>query len=145
VRTIADALRERQADVGFIMGMDCRICRIVDERGFELTSEESSALLTLVLDETNTPVGSRAHSPLKSVLQPKLEQSDLSEAELIRFQREHQLPLLADGQGRYWFLRENPQCDAILTIAKILQALSLSERPMSAYRRLKERPERSRR
>jgi hypothetical protein len=34
--------------------------------------------------------------------------------------------------GRYWFLEESPACDALQTLARVLEALSLTDRPASA-------------
>lgn len=44
---------------------------------------------------------------------------------------ERQAILGLSADGRIWFGHDQPVCDAIVTLAKVLQALSLSDQPMS--------------
>lgn len=51
-----------------------------------------------------------------------------TEEQLLRTMSDHQSPLAVDGQGRYWVRHQGTiQCDAVLTLILILQALGRSD------------------
>jgi len=150
VKSLVDLLCERRFDVGFAMGMDGRTCRVYDEGGHELTLSELLDLLSHVI-----PQGREAEPPQNGWIQqrPLRAAGDLQAEEaassaqvaqnfvdgsLHDLLREHQLrksPMAADSEFRIWFRDELPQCDAIQTVAKVLEVLSISDRPVSAFRR----------
>lgn len=121
---LAEAIRERHADVGFLIAADGRGCTIVDERGLAFGTAETCRLL-LRADETGP-----------ERLSPCLSNGDqaLSEAELLARQQHRKFPLATDNRGRYWFLDETPRCAAVLTLAKALRTFSLTDAPVSAWR-----------
>jgi hypothetical protein len=51
-----------------------------------------------------------------------------TEAELRSLQQQMQAPIAIDGCQRCWFLDESPQCDALLTLARLLDILSFPDR-----------------
>jgi hypothetical protein len=124
-RTFGAQICERRADGGFVIGRDGRTCEIYDEGGNALNAAETEALLLRTLHTT---------SPAAEAL--RLGEGCPTEADLLRVQQERQAPLASDGAGRYWFLNEAPACDALQTLAKALEAFSLSQRPVSSYRQI---------
>ncbi|WP_437186600.1 hypothetical protein SH668x_003756 [Planctomicrobium sp. SH668] len=136
-KTLVDVLCDQRVDAGFLIGHDGRECRIFDEGGYELTLPETISLLQRGLPETDHRVcmlnfdsvseGELAHATRLSG----------TEADLLRHQQEHEIPLAVDSSHRFWFFGERPACDAIQTMARMLTILSQSDRPVSSYRRQK--------
>lgn len=54
-----------------------------------------------------------------------------TQAEVSLAMRRHAAAFGGGAGGRYWFGESNPVCDAIVTVAKMLQALSRSNAPLS--------------
>lgn len=138
---LVETMCERRLDVGFLIGPDGRSCRIYDEGGHEFTVVETLNLLhQLALTSENTgpcwiarlPLPESADSQTGLLL-------DGTEADLLRAQKSQRIPLAGDAEFRFWFLEESPACDAIQTLARILEVLSLSDRPASSYRSPKAR------
>jgi phosphomannomutase len=138
VRRVASTVVAGQHHLGLIVDDDCERCAFVTDRG-ELVSPADLARL-LVLFELHEHRAARV--VIDEALFPQL--ADLPMLDRHACQRErspaHELPTalmqLNAGLGfsadhRVWFGGAYPACNAILTLARVLQALSLSDAAMS--------------
>ncbi|SFI99037.1 phosphohexomutase domain-containing protein [Planctomicrobium piriforme] len=123
-KPLPDIVCERHLDLGVVIATDGRACQLYDETGVELGSEDLQRLLLTPLRQDD-----RERAAIS-----KLPNVQMGERELRQRQLEFGLPVVADDAGRCWFLNETPACDAIQTLARTLEVLSLSERPASGYR-----------
>jgi phosphomannomutase len=57
--------------------------------------------------------------------------ADASRSSVALAMREADASFAGGDSGRYWFRESMPTCDAVLTLAKLLQALSRSDAEMS--------------
>lgn len=131
---VVEILCERRLDIGFLIGPDGRSCRVYDEGGHEFTVQEVLHLLRQLAPDSPGPAWIvQAASPVEEETRDGIWLTG-TEADLIQAQRGQRIPLAADQEFRVWFLEESPACDAIQTVARILEVLSLSDRPASAYR-----------
>jgi phosphomannomutase len=129
----------RQADLGILIDDDGQRCAILDEGGRLVPSKAISAILAeaALAEEPGGPIAIEASTI--DELQPIVERwggqtLDGSEtlASMSQAMRTHQALLGGGRSGRFWFRESFPSCDAILTTAKLLQALSRSDAPLSA-------------
>ncbi len=138
VRRVAAAVTSGGQHVGLIVDDDGQHCAFVTERGRLVTAGE----LARVLIEFER----REHRELRVIVDRSLSdeltgwltprrveyaQSDATAAGIVELleQRDSRLGLL--DEGRVWFRETHATCDAILTLARTLQALSLSDAPFS--------------
>ncbi|WP_437201918.1 hypothetical protein [Planctomicrobium sp. SH664] len=139
-RDFADEICSRYADAGLVIGSDGRACRLFDERGDEMSVPELLRLLVRGLPPQLVARGAVLLTRDDEVAEENPDEEvpiqvlTGTEADLIAKLQGESLPLAADLQGRFWFLHETPRCDAIETLGALLQTMSLSERPLSAYR-----------
>ncbi|WP_437223520.1 hypothetical protein SH661x_003249 [Planctomicrobium sp. SH661] len=119
-RSMVDILCDRRLDFGVYLGADGRSFRLFDEGGFELKTAEVLALLSQI--------------EIQDAEEILRQTSGMHQADLIRHQRTLKIPVVADAASRYWLFDGTPACDAIQTLAKLLEILSLNDRPVSAYR-----------
>ncbi|WP_437190767.1 hypothetical protein [Planctomicrobium sp. SH527] len=124
-KSLPDLVCERHLDLGFALEQDGRACQIIDETGRELAVDDIVGLLLTPYEDL--PDGIQELAAQIRVNSPP-------ERELREQQRRHQIPVVADDNGRVWFLDESPECDGIQTLARVLEVLSLSERPASQFR-----------
>lgn len=157
-KQIIDTLCQRRLDLGVVFGMDGRSCRIFDEGGHALTLVESLNLLSSI-DERLPPESMNRnnefqsssingpHSPLREPWVIRVADEEPipetvsparllsgTEADLLLRQRQGEIPMAADSSFRFWFRDMIPECDALQTLIRIIEVLSLSDRPVSSYR-----------
>jgi len=136
-KIMVETLCERRLDAGFVIGADGRSCRLFDEGGYELTLQEMLTLLnqTIVTSVSDGPCWiAHSHPPAETITLQGRWLTTGTEADLLLAQRMERIPIAADSAHRFWFRDESPACDAIQALAKVLEVLSLSERPVSSYR-----------
>jgi len=135
-KIMVETLCERRLDAGFVIGADGRSCRLFDEGGYELTLQEVLKLLSQTIT-AKTSDGlcwiAQSYQPAENMIFEGRWLTRGTEADLLLAQRMEQIPIAADSAHRFWFRDESPACDAIQTLAKVLEVLSLSERPVSSY------------
>ncbi|HVW03316.1 MAG TPA: hypothetical protein VHB77_23335, partial [Planctomycetaceae bacterium] len=140
----ADALRfqklvlESQAHLGILIEDDGQSCAVFDERGQLLPPSSLIPMFAaLALSESTggTVLVPEAADPAQAIHIGRLGGRCLmvrpTPATITRKLIEHHAVFAADGLGRYWFHDGSPSCDAILTLAKTLQALSRSDAEFS--------------
>jgi phosphomannomutase len=138
---MAASIREHGLHAGFLIGEDAQHCRAFDECGRELdvadlccgfarlAREESDAPL-MVLEESLPP---GTHDRLHA-LNCRVETTEGTHEAMSRRLHASGAVLGVQADGRFWFHDAHPVCDAVLTLAKLLQALSRGDEPSSTLR-----------
>ncbi len=132
-------VRQQGAHFGLLIDDDGQTCAVWDERG-ELVPNRR---LTLLLAETILAEARHSHIVLEAeVSQELLRPIDRRDGfcamaaatpwNISHAMREANAVFAGGDSGRYWFQESMPTCDAVLTLAKLLQALSRSDAEMSA-------------
>lgn len=141
-KLIVDTLCQRRLDVGLVLGMDGRSCRIFDEGGHALTLVESLTLLSSIDNQDRSKRGEGPEPWLIRNHETGTNPEDVpssrivngTEANLLKRLREGEVPLAADSSFRFWFRDSVPECDALQTLMRVMEILSLSDRPVSSFR-----------
>jgi len=134
VRRMTQRMADQGADLGLMIDDDGQRCWFLDEQGrlvprasvFELIAEHvwhDNARYPIVLQQD-------APSELVSSLRQRgiaCVRTENQQAALVEQMRRHQAVLGGMFQDRYWFRDAFPTCDAILTLAHVLAALSRSD------------------
>lgn len=118
-------LLERRVDLAFLVEADGRACRVFDETGIELTPPEVLALL----QQSHSQETEWRDAPSRTEVIPP--STSPAETELLR-SLSGPWPA-TDGAGRYWFPDMVPRCDAVVTLARLLAAMSLTDRRLSEW------------
>lgn len=138
VRRVASTTVGGQHHLGLIVDDDCEQCAFVTDRGELVSPADLARLLVLfelhehraarvVIDDTLFP--QLADLPMLDRHACQRERSPANELPAALMQLNAGLGFSADH--RVWFGGAYPACNAILTLARVLQALSLSDASMS--------------
>tara|TARA_R110002095_G_scaffold194927_2_gene173389 strand:- start:8364 stop:9824 length:1461 start_codon:yes stop_codon:yes gene_type:complete len=130
------SLQTGESDLGMIIDDDSRCCAFFDETGSLLPQHRVSLFLmkAMAADQTNKifvlEQGYQERLPeLPSGWNVSAYDGTLADA---YFQMQKQRAVYAGSlSGYHWFLETVPTCDAILTLAHVLAALSYSDAPFS--------------
>jgi phosphomannomutase len=138
VRT-ARAVRSSGAHFGLLIGDDGQRCAFLDETGTLVPPHKLAPLLAkLELDESpggtiifeSSSAGAAEERSAPSDARGWILTGDtLGDVALAL--AKHQGIFAGGNSGRYWFRETFPTSDAVLTLAKVLQALSRSDQPFS--------------
>lgn len=137
VRRVASATLAGQHHVGIVIDDDCERCAFVTEQGTLVSAAELARLIVLMeLHEYRSAkvlVDQIVYSELVERLPAVgplclIEQADAVKLPGALQTREARLGIAAE---RIWFDGDYSACDAIRTLARVMQALSLSDAPMS--------------
>jgi phosphomannomutase len=132
------SVQEHGAHFGLLIDDDGQTCGVFDERG-ELAAPRQITLLLadLVLAETRHSRIVLEQTASAALLRPIdrrngfVAMADASRSSVALAMREADASFAGGDSGRYWFRESMPTCDAVLTLAKLLQALSRSDAEMS--------------
>ena len=138
VRRVAAAVRSGGQHIGLIVDDDGQRCAFVTERGRLVTSGE---LARVLIDferreqrDLKVVVDRSLSDELTGWLTPRrieYGQSESTAAAVVETLAKSDSRLGLLGDGRVWFRETHATCDAILTLARTLQALSLSDASFS--------------
>ena len=138
VRRVAAAVMSGGQHIGLIVDDDGQRCAFVTERGRLVTSGE---LARVLIDferreqrDLKVVVDRSLSDELTGWLTPRrieYGQSESTAAALVETLAKSDSRLGLLGDGRIWFRETHVTCDAILTLARTLQALSLSDASFS--------------
>lgn len=137
---IASAVREQQAHLGLFVDDDGQRTVFLDETGRAISSPQIAGLLASLMRAEfpgRTMVAARSALPSGSqVADSALQQSAFVECEpslegCAVAMRLNQAVFGAGNDGHYWFDEGFPTCDAIVTVARLLQVLSRSDATFS--------------
>jgi phosphomannomutase len=133
---IVSRVKKRQAHLGILIDGDGSRCWFVDEKGKQVDSARLTAMLARQsrIDHPNAPVvaESAAAKSVQSLIAPNevLDGGD-SAGSISRTMRESNASFGGSQSDSYWFRESFPACDAILTLAHVLQGLSRSDESFS--------------
>lgn len=138
---LADAVVDRRLHAGVLLGEDGQTLRAWDEQGEELPAEALCVRFAqLAREEESAPEvvlgpgwDGAAVARLES-LGCRTVSTDVGREAVALAMRRESAALGAERCGRYWFRDSYPACDAVLTLARLLQSLSRSDAPASALR-----------
>lgn len=131
---MAQVVVQHGAHFGLLIDDDGQTCAVWDERGVPVSSRQ----LTLLLAETVLAEARNSHivvegPAFKDLLRPIdrrdgfCAMADPTLWGMAQGLRETNALFGGGDTGRYWFRETFPTCDAVLTLAKLLQALSRSD------------------
>jgi phosphomannomutase len=120
-RRVAESVRSNGSDFGVLIDDDGQRCSWFDEQGNPIASRRLAAVLAANELEQRPGRGLVDESAAGGVLAA------------VSIEMRTTSALVAGGDsGRVWFADPYPNCDAVLTLAKVLQALSRSDAPFSS-------------
>jgi phosphomannomutase len=147
-RRIAESVRQNRSDLGLLIDDDGQRCAWFDELGNLVAARHLAWLLAerereqqvgqvVVMERSrhppreepdcdSTPIGRSARHAERDGYVTAEQLGDISLA-----MRSHSAICGGGDSGRVWFADAYPICDAVLTLAKVLQALSRSDTPFS--------------
>jgi phosphomannomutase len=135
---LSHAVRQANADLGILIDDDGQSCSFVDERGNLVPPRALTQLLAeLMLAEASggsivVEEGAAAElRPAIAAAGGKCVPAAASLTALMQTLRNSEAPFGGGDSGRFWFREAFPTCDAVLTLAKVLQALSRSDADFS--------------
>ncbi len=135
---MGDGVRGARADLGVIIGDDGQSCAFFDEHGRLIPQSRITELVAAVTLNLHpgrlVAIEHAAFDSLKPVIEKRGgECIDAGETlELMSNAIRDQRAIFGGGTGpRMWFGDTFPTCDAVLSIAKVLEALSQSDAPFS--------------
>jgi phosphomannomutase len=138
VQTLGELVRSERADFGLLIDDDCQRCAVCDENGSVVRAGQVARLLALeVLREypAHWVIESRGDDVM--VLSPTIANrksqnaNPITLADVSLAMRENQAAFAGGGSGRYWFREAFPTSDGILTLARLLAALSRGDMQFS--------------
>lgn len=139
VQRVAVAVRNSLAHLGFIIDEDGQTCALLDESGRIVEHERLlKSLVRVVVEESpDRPVivPDRIREATRETLQAHatqlIETARHSMSAFASLMRRHDGCYALDPAGRHWFRDDFPTCDAVLTLARILNLLSRRDLPLS--------------
>ena len=135
---MAQTVVQQRAHFGLLIDDDGQTCVVWDERGELVPARQVTLLLAeTVLAEARQSQIVVEGAAFKELLRP-IDRRDgfCAQAEptlwgMAQGMREASAVFGGGDSGRYWFRETFPTCDAVLTLAKLLQALSRSDAELS--------------
>lgn len=135
---LSQAVQQHQAHFGLLIDDDGQTCSVFDELGHMVPAR----LVTLLLAEVMLLEARHSRIVLEqSVAQSLLRPIDRRDGfvatsepdrwSIATMMRETDAAFAGGETGRYWFREAMPTCDAVLTLARVLQALSRSDVDLS--------------
>jgi phosphomannomutase len=138
---LADAVVDRRLHAGVHIGEDGQTLRAWDEQGEELPLDALCGQFAQLAREDEAAPAIVLGPGWDCTAVARLESqgcrivpTDAGREAVSRAMRREHAALGAERCGRYWFRDSYPACDAVLTLAKLLQALSRSDASASALR-----------
>lgn len=148
IADLGELVRQQQAHLGIWLSEDGCGCGLIDEQGRLRTAAELLALLRChaasvrSADETGSRSiafsASHDHAAAEPASEPDRVGAEqcrgISQgcwSEIAKQAASHAGQILSDLHGRVWFHEEQVRCDALLTLARVLQACSQSDEELS--------------
>jgi phosphomannomutase len=136
---VGKSVRDRGAHVGVLIDHDGSRCAFLDEEGALVTALTMTCLIAELLLTEHRGSAIIVEAPACDRLSPALEElggrcidGGSTQAEMATTLRTERAIFGGGDSGRYWFGEAFPSCDAILTLARVLELLSRSDAPFSS-------------
>ena len=138
VRRVRDVVESHSADIGFLIDDDGANVAVLDEVGSLLAPGDLLCLLADALPAEQAGAAIVIDNAARDLLQPRIAANDRrcwlggwTQSDVWQAMR-HEAAICGGGAtGRVWLRDGVPTCDAILTLAQLLQALSRDDAPLS--------------
>lgn len=137
----AAAVRSYRAHLGLLVSEEGEACAFLDERGTLVPANQLLRILARQLCEQRATVTVVCESGPANDSQLVPIEANLSQVRWITASptregvwqawEQHRADLAGGPSGRYWFDAPGPVCDAVVTVAHVLQALSHDDTPFS--------------
>ncbi len=134
VQRIASAVVGNQQHLGLIVDDDGQHCAFISERGRLISVPELARLLINFERREHRDIKVSLTEPLSDELAQWLTRRGIEAftagncaSDLTTALTTYEARMGFSGDGRVWFADGHPVCDAIITLARVLQALSLSD------------------
>lgn len=131
-------VRDDRLHAGFLIADDGQRCQVVDERGAPIATAELAARLSeLAMSDGASPVVVLDEPLAAPLAEPftargwQVASVPGTREQVGRALRARGAVFGAEASGRFWFADATPCCDAVVTLARVLQALSRSDAPAS--------------
>ncbi len=130
VAILADEVRLHRGHLGLLIDDDCQTCYALDERG-ELIDPLTVTRLLLRFAQLQHPSEPVAVASTMAETFPEAIDGGATAESMSRSMTAENATFGGGESGRYWFRESVPVCDAILTLARLLQLLSRSDADFS--------------
>lgn len=127
---LSRTVQRQHADLGILIDDDAQRCGFVDERGSLVSSRQVTRMLADFMQVQHPEHPIAIESPAAEAFPAAINAGETMAAMSATI-REHQAAFGGGDSGRYWFRESFPTCDAVLTVARALQALSRSDAEFS--------------
>lgn len=138
LQRIATTVMDGQHHLGFVVDEDNRHAAFITDRGRLVSPREVARLLVEIIQRDNSTATFTVATSWLAEIRGWLQGRDATARDggesafsLVHSLVESHASLALSGDGRVWFGQSHPACDAILLLAYVLQALSLSDAPFS--------------
>ncbi len=138
VRRVCEAVAAQEADFGLLIDDDGANVAVVDELGRLLAPGDLLCLLAEALPTEQADGAIVIDNAARDLLQPRIAAKKLrcwlggwTQADLWQAMRQEAAICGGGATGRVWLRDATPACDAILTLAQLLQVLSRDDAPLS--------------
>lgn len=138
VLRLGEAVRQTGAHLGILIDDDGMRCGLLDEKGEIVSPLEVTRILANVVGRGMRNAAVVLDTAMRGELQPSLEADGIgchdggrTHAGMWRMMNRESAETGAGPAGFYWFREGEPVCDAVVTLAKVLQALSCSDAAFS--------------
>ena len=138
VRRVCEAVVAQAADFGLLIDDDGANVAVVDELGRLLAPGDLLCLLAEALSAEQADGAIVIDNAARDLLQPRIAAENLrcwlggwTQSDLWQAMRHEAATCGGGATGRVWLRDAVPTCDAILTLAQLLQALSRDDAPLS--------------
>lgn len=132
------AVIETSAHFGLLIDDDGQTCSVFNERGELVSARQITLLLAdVILAEARNSHLVIEQSAAQALLRPIdrrdgfVAMSDACRSSIALGMRQADAVFAGGDSGRYWFRESIPTCDAVLTLARLLQGLSRSDAELS--------------
>lgn len=134
--TLSQRVPRSHADLGVLIEDDASGCQFVDEKGRRIDPYKLSMFLARSLLVTNPHAGLCVTSSRLTEVTETLQAAHVfdggeSAGSLAQSLQQHSAVMGITTDARCWWREACPTADAILTVARVLQALSRSDAPLS--------------
>jgi phosphomannomutase len=140
VKRVSIAVREQEAHLGILIDDDAQRCVLFDDCGARAAPdrllplfaehERETRRAALVVSEAIGEPGS-ANPTVRNPGDATRIADGATLSAMSLALKEPGAMCGGGASGRYWFVESFPTCDAVLTLVKLLQILSRSDRPFS--------------
>ena len=138
IERLSQTVKESRAHLGVLIDDDGQRCGFVDERGELISSRDLTGLLAELMLDEHPAAAIVVESAAEDSLRSRIEKaggtclaSGPAPARMAQSMSDKNAIFGGGDSGRFWFRESFATCDAVLTLAKVLDLLSRSDSSFS--------------